>query len=176
MKVKELDLSQLESCLLDEDPDIRELPVKLKGGAVTFRIRPLTDGERSQARAEASTGESVTSWEATPAAIEQYAKEIGKEAKKLSVREVLEAGRKYGNKSVKDSMDYEKFNALTVFYALGGAKRFGNEGWDLATRGGEAVPITVDNVRGRLHPDVLDALSALASKSRAEAGEAEVRN
>lgn len=176
MKMQELDLSKLESCLLDEDTDIRELSVKLKAGTVTFRARPLTDTERSQARAESSTGESVTSWEATPSALAQYAEEIGKDPKRLSVRDVLEAGRKYGNKSVRDSMDYEKFNALTVFYALGGLRKLGAEGWDLKTRDGEDVPLTLASVRGRLNPAVLDALVSLTTKSREELSEAESRN
>jgi len=173
--VKELDLSRLDSCLLDEDADVRELSVKLKGGTVHFRLRPLTDSERSLARAESSTGESVTTWEATPSALTRYAEEIGKPVKKLTVKEVLEAGRKYGNKSIRDSMDYEKFNALMVFYALGGLRKLGPEGWDLLTKEGAELPVAVDTVRGRLNPVVLDELAAMVG-NRSEVSEADAKN
>jgi len=139
--------SRLDSCVLSEDPDILEVEIALKGRegkgdkVATFRVRPVTDAERAESRRDASTGRQTVS--------------VDKE----------------GTKSVSQELNAELYNTSLLFHALGGKKKFGNEGWSLVDDKGEVRLVTLAAVRDLLHPGIVrvlvDEVVGLSSLSRA---------
>jgi hypothetical protein len=146
--------TRLTSCLMSEDVDLVTVEVKLRGADITdpvtkkvtpgtgtkvetFRVRPVTDGERAKARREASTGRQTLS--------------VSGDADKGGL-----------TRSVSQELNAEMYNTLLLFYALGGDRVFGTgeykEGWSLVDKNGDPLPVKIDTVRANVHPGIVSKL------------------
>jgi hypothetical protein len=127
---------RIPSCLVDEAPPIVDVPVTVEGGHVVhFRVRPLTPSERAEARANA-TERGVT----------------------LEVGDGDKAQKMFG-----PVLSPEKLSAWAVYFALGGKRRIGAEGWDLVDGSGAPLPVTFDAIWDRLYPQLVDHLAKIVT-------------